>query len=76
MQPRLRIHATDVLRSMKQMLASLGMPASLSMTIPSARAMERSWTFGLHSTALETVLSTIGLCSNPAARLDFDSNVI
>ena len=31
---------------------------------------------GCKATALERVVSTIGLCSNPAARLDFNSNVI
>jgi hypothetical protein len=45
--PALRIHATERPRGVKQMLASLGMPASESGMIPPARAMERSWAFGL-----------------------------
>ena len=49
--PALRMHATERPRGVKQMLASLRMPASESGTIAPARAMERSWAFGLPSQA-------------------------
>lgn len=38
--------------------------------------MGRRWWCGLHDTALDRFVSAIGLRSNPAPRLEFDSNVI
>lgn len=77
MQPR-RIHATDrsVRRETDAKLASLDMPASEFGTIQRHARGNEAGRSDCNSTALEKVVSTIGLCSNLAAGLDFNSNVI
>lgn len=58
------------------MLASLDMPAFESGTIRRLARWNEAERSDCNATALERVVSTIGLCSNPAAGLDFNERYL